>query len=145
MPWPGPGDIKSPLTFTQAPTLGKPGTIIIETPNPNANTATKTGPVTIPTGNNNPYLTVYKPYPGPRDINHPITITVLTPSGGQPGTIIIKTPSLDIDTKFAPTTAASSAITLSAGSNNYVTIYRPHTGFAITAPITVTKASPAGG
>ncbi|KAF0636930.1 hypothetical protein FPSE5266_10950, partial [Fusarium pseudograminearum] len=146
MPWPGPGDITSAVTYTQAPASGKPGTIIIQTPNPGANTAINTGPVTIPTGNNNPYVTVYKPYPGPGNIDQPITITAVTPSGDQPGTVIIETPtSPDVNTKFAPTTAVSSEVTMPAGSNNYVTVYKPHTGSGITAPITITQDSPTGG
>ncbi|KLO88477.1 uncharacterized protein LW94_12672 [Fusarium fujikuroi] len=144
-PYPGPGQITSPITYTQAPVSGQPGTIIIETPNPDANTATQTGPVTVPTGSNNPYVTVYKPYPGPGNIDQPITITAATPTGDQPGTIIIETPTLEVNTKFAPSPTSSSPVTIPADNNNYVTVYRPHTGSPITAPITVTTIAPSGG
>ncbi|KIL93233.1 hypothetical protein FAVG1_03210 [Fusarium avenaceum] len=144
-PYPGPGQITSPVTYTQAPVSGKAGTIIIETPNSDANTATQTGPVTVPTGNNNPYVTVYKPYPGPGNIDKPITITAATPSGDQPGTIIIETPTPDVNTKFAPSATTSPPVTIPADNNNYVTVYTPHTGSPITAPITVTTIAPTGG
>ncbi|EGU83944.1 hypothetical protein FOXB_05527, partial [Fusarium oxysporum f. sp. conglutinans Fo5176] len=144
-PYPGPGQITSPITYTQAPISGQPGTVIIETPNPDANTATQTGPVTVPTGNNNPYITVYKPYPGPGNIDQPVTITAATPSGGQPGTIIIETPTPEVNTKFAPSPTSSPPVTIPADNNNYVTVYRPHTGPPITAPITVTTIAPSGG
>ncbi|KAF4954779.1 hypothetical protein FGADI_5077 [Fusarium gaditjirri] len=144
-PYPGPGQITSPITYTQAPVSGQPGTIIIETPNPDANTATQTGPVTVPTGNNNPYVTVYKPYPGPGNIDQPITITAATPSGDQPGTIIIETPTLEVNTKFAPSPTSSPPVTIPIDNNNYVTVYRPHTGSPITAPIAVTTIAPSGG
>ncbi|KAF9774593.1 hypothetical protein IL306_007384, partial [Fusarium sp. DS 682] len=144
-PYPGPGTITAPITMTQAPSNGQPGTVFIETPNPDTNTATQTGPVTIPTSSNNPYITVYKPYPGPGNIDRPITITVATPSGDQPGTIIIETPTLEVNTKFAPSLTTSPPVTIPADNNNYVTVYRPHTGSPITAPITVTTIAPSGG
>ncbi|KAI1065383.1 hypothetical protein LB507_000856, partial [Fusarium sp. FIESC RH6] len=143
-PYPGPGKISTPVTYTQSPASGQPGTVIIETPNPDAPTDTQSGPVTVPTGNNNPYVTVYKPYPGPGNIDKPITITSVTASGDQPGTIVIETPTLEVNTKFAPTTS-SPPITIPADDNNYVTVYRPHTGSPITAPITVTTIAPSGG
>ncbi|KAL4729219.1 hypothetical protein ACLX1H_003630 [Fusarium chlamydosporum] len=144
-PYPGPGQISSPVTYTQAPVSGQPGTVIIETPNSDAPTATKTGPVTVPTGNNNPYVTVYRPYPGPGNIDQPITITSVTASGDQPGTIIIETPTPEVNTKFAPTPTTSPPVTIPVDDNNYVTVYRPHTGSPITAPITVTTIAPTGG
>ncbi|CAF3506238.1 unnamed protein product, partial [Fusarium graminearum] len=144
-PYPGPGQISSAVTYTQAPVSGQPGTVIIETPNSDAPTATQTGPVTVPTGNNNPYVTVYRPYPGPGNIDQPITITSVTASGDQPGTIVIETPTIDVNTKFAPSPTTSPPVTIPADDNNYVTVYRPHTGSPITAPITVTTIAPTGG
>ncbi|KAG8667397.1 hypothetical protein FPOAC1_012228 [Fusarium poae] len=144
-PYPGPGQISSAVTYTQAPVSGQPGTVIIETPNSDAPTATQTGPVTVPTGNNNPYVTVYRPYPGPGNIDQPITITSVTASGDQPGTIVIETPTLEVNTKFAPSPTTSPPVTIPADGNNYVTVYRPHTGSPITAPITVTTIAPTGG
>ncbi|KAF5663286.1 hypothetical protein FHETE_7555, partial [Fusarium heterosporum] len=144
-PYPGPGQISSAITYTQAPISGSAGTIIIETPNPDANTATQSGPATIPTGSNNPYVTVYKPYPGPGNIDQPVTITAATPSGDQPGTIIIETPTLEVNTKFAPTPTTSPPVTIPADNNNYVTVYRPHTGSPITVPLTVTTIAPSAG
>ncbi|KAF0642080.1 hypothetical protein FPSE5266_07978 [Fusarium pseudograminearum] len=144
-PYPGPGQISSAVTYTQAPISGQPGTVIIETPNSDAPTATQTGPVTVPTGSNNPYVTVYRPYPGPGNIDQPITITSVTASGDQPGTIVIETPTIDVNTKFAPSPTTSPPVTIPADDNNYVTVYRPHTGSLITASITVTTIAPAGG
>ncbi|RGP69375.1 hypothetical protein FSPOR_4764, partial [Fusarium sporotrichioides] len=144
-PYPGPGQISSAVTYTQAPVSGQPGTIIIETPNSDAPTATQTGPVTVPTGSNNPYVTVYRPYPGPGNIDQPLTITSVTASGDQPGTIVIETPTPEVNTKFAPSPTTSSPVTIPAGDNNYVTVYRPHTGSPITAPVTVTTIAPTGG
>ncbi|KAF4333314.1 hypothetical protein FBEOM_12868 [Fusarium beomiforme] len=159
-PYPGPGNINSPITYTEAPVSGQPGTVIIETPNPNANTATQTGPITVPTGDNNPYLTVYKPYPGPGDIDHPITITAVTPSGDQPGTIIIETPIVQVNTKFVPTSAPVSQpqsqattkaienppMTIPQGQDGYVTVYQPHSGPGIiTEPVTVSTVAPTNG
>ncbi|KAM0416438.1 hypothetical protein ACHAPD_005364 [Fusarium lateritium] len=144
-PYPGPGQIPSAVTYTQAPVSGQLGTVIIETPNSDAPTATQTGPVTVPTGNNNPYVTVYRPYPGPGNIDQPITITSVTASGDQPGTIVIETPTPEVNTKFAPSPTTSSPVTIPADGNNYVTVYRPHTGSPITAPITVTTIAPTGG
>ncbi|RBR17069.1 uncharacterized protein FIESC28_06571 [Fusarium coffeatum] len=143
-PYPGPGKISTPVTYTQSPASGQPGTVIIETPNPDAPTDTQSGPVTVPTGSNNPYVTVYKPYPGPGNIDKPITITSVTASGDQPGTIVIETPTLEVNTKFAPTTS-SPPVTIPADDNSYVTVYRPHTGTPLTAPITVTTIAPSGG
>ncbi|RKK16154.1 hypothetical protein BFJ65_g9725 [Fusarium oxysporum f. sp. cepae] len=159
-PYPGPGNINSPVSYTQAPVSGQPGTVIIETPNPNANTATQTGPVTVPTGDNNPYVTVYKPYPGPGNIDRPITITAVTPSGGQPGTIIIETPVVEVETKFALSTAPISQpesqattkatenppTTIPQGQDGYVTVYQPHSGSgAITEPVTISTVAPTNG
>ncbi|QPC63673.1 hypothetical protein HYE67_005904 [Fusarium culmorum] len=144
-PYPGPGQISSAVTYTQAPVSGQSGTVIIETPNSDAPTATQTGPVTVPTGSNNPYVTVYRLYPGPGNIDQPITITSVTASGDQSGTIVIETPTIDVNTKFAPSPTTSPPVTIPADDNNYVTVYRPHTGSPITAPITVTTIAPTGG
>ncbi|GKU18141.1 unnamed protein product [Fusarium langsethiae] len=144
-PYPGPGQISSAVTYTQAPVSGQPGTVIIETPNSDAPTATQTGPVTVPTGSNNPYVTVFRTYPGPGNIDQPLTITSVTASGDQPGTIVIETPTPEVNTKFAPSPTTSSPVTIPAGDNNYVTVYRPHTGSPITAPVTVTTIAPTGG
>ncbi|RSL64822.1 hypothetical protein CEP53_003909 [Fusarium sp. AF-6] len=147
-PYPGPGTITTPITLTQPPANGQPGTIFIETPAPPTQTPTLTvpptsaGPITIPTASDRPYVTIYRPYPGPGNIDHPITITQ-PPANGQPGTIIIETPTLVAFTKFQPT--SNSAVTIPADASNYITIYRPHTGTPITAPITVTTIAPSGG
>ncbi|KAJ0134402.1 Uncharacterized protein HZ326_22540 [Fusarium oxysporum f. sp. albedinis] len=124
------------------------------------NTATQTGPVTVPTGDNNPYVTVYKPYPGPGNIDRPITITAVTPSGGQPGTIIIETPVVEVETKFALSTAPISQpesqattkatenppTTIPQGQDGYVTVYQPHSGSgAITEPVTISTVAPTNG
>ncbi|KAJ4323976.1 hypothetical protein N0V84_004068 [Fusarium piperis] len=143
-PYPGPGTITAPITYTQPPANGQPGTVIIETPVSAAPSTTETpgGTLTVPTASDRPYVTIYRPYPGPGNIDHPITITQ-PPANGQPGTIIIETPTPVVFTKFAPTSRPP--VTVPAGDDNYITIYRPHTGAPITAPITVTTIAPSGG
>ncbi|KAJ3532188.1 hypothetical protein NM208_g8553 [Fusarium decemcellulare] len=175
-PYPGPDKITAPITITQPPSGGQPGTIIIETPTTDVPTQTTRtsqtsqtaqniqttqsaqttqraqttqsaqtqttpgGTVTVPTASDRPYVTIYRPYPGPDKIDHPITITQ-PPASGQPGTIIIETPTPVVNTKFAGTTP----VTISTSDAAYVTVYRPHTGDPITAPITVTTIAPSGG
>ncbi|RSL69195.1 hypothetical protein CEP54_002473 [Fusarium duplospermum] len=143
-PYPGPGTITAPITYTQPPANGQPGTVIIETPVTAAPSTTETpgGTLTVPTASDRPYVTIYRPYPGPGNIDHPITMTQ-PPVNGQPGTIIIETPTPVVFTKFQPTSNAP--VTIPADDNNYITIYRPHTGAPITAPITVTTIAPSGG
>ncbi|KAI8687235.1 hypothetical protein NCS56_00295800 [Fusarium sp. Ph1] len=143
-PYPGPGTITAPITYTQQPSNGQPGTVIIETPVSAAPSTTETpgGTLTVPTASDRPYVTIYRPYPGPGNIDHPITMTQ-PPANGQPGTIIIETPTPDVFTKFQPTSRPP--VTIPADDDNYITIYRPHTGAPITAPITVTTIAPSGG
>ncbi|KAJ4227213.1 hypothetical protein NW759_004584 [Fusarium solani] len=143
-PYPGPGTITAPITYTQQPSNGQPGTVIIETPVLAAPSTTETpgGTLTVPTASDRPYVTIYRPYPGPGNIDHPITMTQ-PPANGQPGTIIIETPTPVVFTKFQPTSRPP--VTIPADDDNYITIYRPHTGAPITAPITVTTIAPSGG
>ncbi|KNA98307.1 hypothetical protein FOXG_18383 [Fusarium oxysporum f. sp. lycopersici 4287] len=166
LPFPGPGVITEPITRTQPPSSGNPGTVYITTPAPQAtqqdvhSTEPGVGPVTVPTGDDNPYVTVYKPYPGPGNIDRPITITAVTPSGGQPGTIIIETPVVEVETKFALSTAPISQpesqattkatenppTTIPQGQDGYVTVYQPHSGSgAITEPVTISTVAPTNG
>lgn len=142
-PYPGPGTITAPITYTQQPSNGQPGTVIIETPVSAAPSTTETpgGTLTVPTASDRPYVTIYRPYPGPGNIDYPITMTQ-PPANGQPGTIIIETPTPVVFTKFQP---SRPPVTIPADGDNYITIYRPHTGAPITAPITVTTIAPSGG
>ncbi|KAI8680037.1 hypothetical protein NCS57_00283400 [Fusarium keratoplasticum] len=142
-PYPGPGTITAPITYTQQPSNGQPGTAIIETPVSAAPSTTETpgGTLTVPTASDRPYVTIYRPYPGPGNIDYPITMTQ-PPANGQPGTIIIETPTPVVFTKFQP---SRPPVTIPADDDNYITIYRPHTGAPITAPITVTTIAPSGG
>ncbi|KAI8686118.1 hypothetical protein NCS55_00286300 [Fusarium keratoplasticum] len=142
-PYPGPGTITAPITYTQQPSNGQPGTVIIETPVSAAPSTTETpgGTLTVPTASDRPYVTIYRPYPGPGNIDYPITMTQ-PPANGQPGTIIIETPTPVVFTKFQP---SRPPVTIPADDDNYITIYRPHTGAPITAPITVTTIAPSGG
>ncbi|KAF5261742.1 hypothetical protein FOXYS1_7551, partial [Fusarium oxysporum] len=132
--------ISVPITLTQEGQNGQPGTIIIETPDPTSN-APGSGPITIPAGSDSPYVTVYKPHTG-SPISKPITVTI-PPSGTNPGTIIVGTPTLGTPIGQNAVTSAvtdGEQVTIPPGNNDpYVTIYKPHTGDPITAPITITQ------
>ncbi|KAJ0130144.1 hypothetical protein HZ326_26748 [Fusarium oxysporum f. sp. albedinis] len=132
--------ISVPITLIQEGQNGQPGTIIIETPDPTSN-APGSGPITIPAGSDSPYVTVYKPHKG-SPISKPITVTI-PPSGTNPGTIIVETPTLGTPIGQNAVTSAvtdGEQVTIPPGNNDpYVTIYKPHTGDPITAPITITQ------
>ncbi|WZH40867.1 hypothetical protein QYS62_001805 [Fusarium acuminatum] len=137
--------ISAPITLTQKGQNGQPGTIIIETLSVATYAAGK-GPITIPTGSGSPYVTVYRPHTG-GSIEKPITTTI-PPSGNRPGTIVVETPTIDTpkgQNAITATAAHSSHITILPSEDNpYVTIYRPHTGLAISIPVTITQ-SPSNG
>ncbi|KAM5363686.1 hypothetical protein ACJZ2D_011884 [Fusarium nematophilum] len=143
-PHTGAGVITAPVTITTiAPSGGQPGTVIIETPGPQAATttsATPNPPVTVAPAPEATYVTVFRPHTGPDQITAPVTVTTIAPSGGQPGTVIIETP-----TRADPTENPTTTV-MPPPEASYVTVYRPHTGTGlITAPVTVTTIAPSGG
>jgi len=146
-PFDGASDMTGEITRTLAPMQsGEAGTVIIKTPAAQSTIKGANPPLTIPAGADD-LVTVFRPYTGTPQITAPITVTTISPSGGQPGTVIVETPvSEDVLSTLPSTPSVNAPVTLPAGSDNYVTIFRPYTGTeSITAPVTVSTISPADG
>jgi hypothetical protein len=144
-PFDGASDMTAEITRTLAPgQSGEVGTVIIKTPAEQSTIKGANPPLTIPAGADD-LVTVFRPYTGTPPITAPITVTTISPSGGQPGTVIVETP-VSEDSTLPSTPSMNAPVTLPAGSDNYVTIFRPYTGTeSITAPVTVSTISPADG
>ncbi|UZP36730.1 hypothetical protein NXS19_004546 [Fusarium pseudograminearum] len=145
-PYTGTGSITAAVTSYLPPTkAGEPGTIIIETiasesPGP----LTDNPVITLPPTLQSPNSTVIRPYSGTGSITEPITRYIPPTASGEPGTVIIETPVMDVtsESTMASVTAGATSepigitIPANAGSPN-VTIFRPFTGTeAIETPIT---------
>jgi hypothetical protein len=144
-PYPGPGMINAPhIVGTVAPTLGRPGTIIIETPVPQTIAQDTTELAVTTVQGNDGYVTVFQPYTGTSVITVATTATIL-PSNGQPGTVVVKTPVVQAPASSQPS-GTGPVPTPPGPQNPYVTVFQPHTGSnIITAPVTLSIISGVNG
>ncbi|KLP18323.1 Uncharacterized protein LW94_9986 [Fusarium fujikuroi] len=129
-PHTGADQITALITITTIEPQGdQPGTVIIETPGSEPPVTSTPAPS---------YATIYEPYTGTGEITGEVTVTTIPPQGDQPGTVIIETPGPQTANK-----GANPPLTIPAGDDSYVTVFRPYTGTPmITAPVTVTTISP---